>query len=53
MNANGDRVSDYSAVCHFRHELYRDGSMIRVYYVVFLKVHVWLHINRTGLKKPH
>ena len=26
---------------HFRHELYRDGSIILVYFVVSLKV--WLH----------
>ena len=40
-NANGDRISDYTALDHFRHELYRDGSMILVYFVVCLRV--WLH----------
>ena len=41
--ANGNRISDYTALGHFRHELYRDGSIILVYFVVCLKV--WLHIN--------
>ena len=27
-NANGDRISDYTTLGHFRHELYRVGSMI-------------------------
>ena len=42
-NANGDRTSDYTALGHVRHELYRDGSIICVYFVVCLKV--WLHIH--------
>ena len=41
--ANGDRINDYSALGHFRHELYTDGRIICVYFVVCLKV--WLHIN--------
>ena len=40
-NANGDRISDYTTLGHFRHKLYRDGSIILVYFVVILKV--WLH----------
>ena len=31
VNANGERVSDYSAHGHSRHELYRAGSILRVY----------------------
>ena len=42
-NANGDRISNYTTFGHFRHELYRDGSIILVYFVVCLKV--WLHKN--------
>ena len=38
-NANGDRISDFTTLGHFRHELYRDGSIKLVYFVV------WLHKN--------
>ena len=43
-NANGDRIRDYTTLGLFRHELYRDGSIILVYFVVCFKV--WLHKNR-------
>ena len=42
-NTNGDRISDYTTPGHFRQELYRDDSIILVYFVVCLKV--WLHKN--------
>ena len=34
-NANGDHISDYTALGHFRNELYRDGRIILDYFVVF------------------
>ena len=40
-NANGNRISDYTALGHFMHELYRDGSITLVYFVVCPMV--WLH----------
>ena len=42
-NANGDRVSDFSALDHFRHKMHRVGSMLWVYIMVCLRV--WLHIK--------
>ena len=41
--ANGDGVSIVGSYDHFRHKLYRVGSMIWVYFAVCLRV--WLHIN--------
>ena len=38
VNANGDQVGVYSAIGQFRHELYGGGSIISVYFAVFLKV---------------
>ena len=51
-NANGDRISDYTTLGHFRRELYRYGSTILVYFVVCLKI--WLgpfHLKVWGEEK--
>ena len=39
-NADGDRISDYTTLGHFRRELHRYGIIILVYFVVCLKI--WL-----------